>query len=109
MSRNIIPDSLFQRPQQYTADELVADPEKLRQAAYQVKLEARASAMIQANALMTAGWMFELPSLNDSEPWQWYWRSPPKGKRTVGRKYLSTNQAYNALMREPQPESETTP
>jgi hypothetical protein len=59
---------------------------------------ANIDANIQVSALLAAGWRFELPG-DDSEPWQWYWRAPPKRKGSKGRKYLSTNQAHNALLR----------
>jgi hypothetical protein len=70
------------------------------------KLETRREGARQAEILIDAGWKFELseivnypdnPSTIESEPWQWYWRSPPKRKGSKGRKYLSTKQAYNAL------------
>lgn len=64
----------------------------------------------QAEALIDAGWRYELPEIvnrKEGEPahmatetWQWYWRSPPKRKGTKGRRYLSTNQAFNALNRQ---------
>lgn len=48
----------------------------------------------------SAASMPELPDQNDPEPWQWYWRAPKKpGYRKRGRKYLSTNQAFNALQK----------
>jgi len=64
-----------------------------------VKLEARNECMPQVDALMGAGWLFELPAIQDPEPWQWYWRRPSKVKGKKGRLFMSTNQAYNALMR----------
>lgn len=70
--------------------------------------EQRNAYMIQVDALLLAGWSFELPEIVNhnppkqnwshtrSEPWQWYWRRPgPRG----GRRFLSTSQAYNALQR----------
>lgn len=66
----------------------------------ETKLECRRNCMPQVDALLTAGWRFELPKLQDSEPWQWYWRSPPKRKGSKGRFHWSTTQAYNALMKE---------
>lgn len=73
-------------------------------------LEVRRNSLPQVDALLQAGWRYELPevvnrkddkppSKLDSEPWQWYWRSPPKRKGSKGRKYWSTQQAYNALLR----------
>src|SRR5687767_553107 len=61
---------------------------------------SRINANVQVSALLAAGWTFELPGDGDYEPWQWYWRAPPKRKGKPGRKYLSTNQAYRAMMRE---------
>lgn len=54
----------------------------------------------QADALIMAGWKWELPAISDPDIFQWYWRRPPRRKGSKGRKYLSTNQAYSALMRE---------
>lgn len=56
----------------------------------------------QADTLIMAGWRFELPATRNPDIFQWYWRSPPKRKGSKGRKYWSTNQAYNALMRQRQ-------
>lgn len=68
------------------------------------RAEWRKAAQPQVWALINAGWRFELPDSLDPEPWQWYWRRPPRRKGSQGRKYLSTQQAYNALMREAAPE-----
>lgn len=54
----------------------------------------------QADALIMAGWRFELPAIDDPDIFQWYWRRPPRRRGSRGRKYWSTNQAYNALMRQ---------
>jgi len=48
--------------------------------------------------LWGAGWTHEKVT-PDSRPMSWYWRSPPKGKRPLGRRYLSTNQAWMAMRR----------
>lgn len=56
----------------------------------------------EADTLILAGWRFELPAIQDPDIFQWYWRSPPKRKGSRGRKYWSTTQAYNALMRQRQ-------
>lgn len=72
-------------------------------------LQCRRNSLPEVDALLQAGWSFELPEVVNhnppkhdwshtfSEPWQWYWRSPPKRKGKKGRKYLSTTQAFNAL------------
>lgn len=70
----------------------------LKKRAEEVKLELRMNSLPQCDALILAGWKFELPAISDPEPWQWYWRRPPKGKAKKGRLFLSTNQAYQALM-----------
>lgn len=74
-------------------------------------MEMRKHAATQVDALMAAGWKFELPEIvnhnppkhdwshTSTEPWQWYWRSPPKRPNSKGRRYLSTQQAFNALSR----------
>lgn len=56
--------------------------------------------MEQAIVLWMAGWKSETPSKTQVDVMSWYWRRPPIGKRTVGRLFLSTNQAFNALKRE---------
>lgn len=62
-------------------------------------LECRRNCQYQVDALIMADWRFET-NREDSEPWQWYWRRPPRTRHRKGRFYCSTNQAYNALMRE---------
>lgn len=58
--------------------------------------ESRNECHHQVDALLEAGWDWELP-FEDAEPWQWRWRRPgPRG----GRLFLSTNQAFNALQRQ---------
>lgn len=77
-------------------------------------IDAVEESLEQADALLFAGWSFELPEIVNriedrhgsyrpmmgTEVWQWYWRAPPKRQGQKGRRYLSTNQAYRALMRE---------
>ena len=85
----------------------------LAELAEQTKLEIRRDCMPQVDALLLAGWKWELPEIvnrkdgekftrMDTEPWQWYWRAPSKRAGGKGRRYLSTNQAFNALQREAQ-------
>lgn len=85
----------------------------LAELADQTKLEIRRNCMPQVDALLLAGWKWELPEIvnrkdgenftrMDTEPWQWYWRAPSKRAGGKGRRYLSTNQAFNALQREAQ-------
>jgi hypothetical protein len=73
----------------------------------QMKHESRMSTLPQVDALLAAGWKFELPAVHDSEPWQWYWRRPARRKGSKGRLFLSTNQAFNALQRERGSSNET--
>lgn len=78
--------------------------EKFKEAVQETILESRRNCMYQVDALMDAGWKFELPEIvnntpYETEPWQWYWRRPAKGNRKKGRLFRSTNQAYNALKR----------
>lgn len=66
----------------------------------QCKHDGRMDALPQVDALMAAGWKFEIPSPSGTEPWQWYWRRPPRRKGSKGQLFLSTNQAFNAMTRE---------
>jgi hypothetical protein len=52
-------------------------------------------------ALIRAGWTFE-SEMNGHElyPFAWSWRRPPKRAGKPGRRFASTGQAYNAMMRE---------
>lgn len=68
----------------------------LHECAQRNKLAARRRDTESVNELLAAGWTFEPPS-DDCEPMSFYWRAPPKGKRTVGRLYRSTNQALTAM------------
>lgn len=52
----------------------------------------------QATELWLAGWTSEKVTPT-SQVMSWYWRAPAKGKRPLGRRYLSTNQAYRAMCR----------
>jgi len=62
----------------------------------------------QAVPLMMAGWTMEIPDShkhNSNDFWRQgqvmslYWRAPSKRAGKPGRKYLSTNQSFNAMMR----------
>lgn len=55
----------------------------------------------QAIPLWLAGWTSE-PQSKDAQVMSWYWRAPAKGKRPLGRRFLSTNQAFMALQRQTQ-------
>jgi len=64
--------------------------------------EIRMSMLHQVDALMAVGWKFEFAnpgSSTDTEPWQWYWRRPPRRSGSKGMLFLSTQQAYNHLLR----------
>ena len=83
----------------------------LDELAKKTMLQVRRNCLPQVDALLAAGWRYELPeivnrkddeppSTLDSEPWQWYWRRPARRKNSPGMKFWSTQMAYNALMRE---------
>ena len=85
--------------------------EQWREMVQESILESRNAALPQVDALLQAGWRYELPEIvnrkddeppskNFTEPWQWYWRAPSKRKGRPGRRYLSTNQAFSALTRQ---------
>lgn len=77
-----------------------ADPGyNLPQYAHLQTLAARRECMPQVHALLRAGWRFELPE-GDPEPSAWYWRRLPRRKGSKGMFFASTNQAYQAMMRE---------
>lgn len=84
---------------------ITEDP-KFNQLVEETKLRLRRNAVVECDALIAAGWKFELPEIvnnwptHESEPWQWYWRSPPRRRGSKGRKYWSTTQAFNALRRQ---------
>jgi len=62
--------------------------------------QGRMETLPQVDALMAANWKFEVPHENATEPWQLYWRRPPRRKNSKGMFFWSTNQAFNALKRE---------
>ena len=57
--------------------------------------------MEQATVLWLDGWISELPdSRYEYDVMSWFWRRPARRKGKPGRKFLSTQQAYNAYKRE---------
>lgn len=56
--------------------------------------------MEKAIELWLAGWTSEKPAPTTSQVMSWYWRRPPRTKKRPGRRYLSTDQAYNAMKKE---------
>jgi hypothetical protein len=61
----------------------------------------------QVLSLIDAGWTPEPPTTGNqgfTHPWDavmsWSWRRPPKHLGRPGRRFASTRQAYNALMRD---------
>ena len=55
--------------------------------------------MEKALELWLAGWTSETPHVTQIDVMSWYWRAPSKRRGRPGRRYLSTNQAYNAMKR----------
>jgi hypothetical protein len=56
----------------------------------------------KATELWLAGWVSETPYPSQRHAvMSWYWRRPPRTKNRPGRRYLSTNQAYNAMKKQP--------
>jgi hypothetical protein len=93
-------DEHFQRPLvNYTFEDCL-DPDKMALIIKQSIKASAEAAMPQVEALMAAGWTFEIVSTSATEPWQWAWRRPPRRKNSPGMRFASTNQAFNALMRE---------
>jgi hypothetical protein len=57
--------------------------------------------MGKATELWLAGWTSETPHSSQKHMvMSWYWRRPPRTKNLPGRRYLSTDQAYNAMKKE---------
>jgi hypothetical protein len=52
----------------------------------------------QAIELWMEGWTSE-PQRPDADVMSWYWRRPSRRPGRPGRRYLSTNQAYNAMQK----------
>jgi hypothetical protein len=92
-------DEHFQAPLKTWTFEDCLDPEKMRRIAIQQRKEWNKQCQPQVEALMAAGWVFEMV-YEDSDPWQWAWRRPPRRKNSNGMRFASTQQAFNALMRE---------
>ena len=59
-------------------------PEKITELAENYREEARLKVMQQSDALIDAGWKWELPRLDQTEVWSWYWRRPPRRKGSKG-------------------------
>jgi len=53
----------------------------------------------QAIPLWLAGWTSESDGKRQEEVMSWYWRAPSKRLGKPGRKYLSTSQAFNAMVK----------
>jgi hypothetical protein len=66
--------------------------QEMRESSHRETLEG------QCYELWMNGWTVE-PNGRD-ESWAWYWRRPARRAGQKGRKFLSTNQAFNALKRE---------
>ena len=91
----IEPPSKSWLPEEFTDEEWAELVEESRH-------ESNMNCMPQVDALLKADWkiaIFDMPE-TCTELWQWQWRRPPRRKGSKGRLFLSTNQAYNALMRE---------
>ncbi len=80
------------------------DREMLEIAARCGHKESNAADMEKALELSAAGWSPEIEKQHTPHPFtgsvdvmSWYWRSPPKRQGWKGRRYLSTNQAWDAL------------
>lgn len=106
-----LPDWLFVSPnKKYSPeeiDEIIRDPYRFAGLIEQQRKRSADEAMPQVRALLKAGWQFEIVHENAAEPWQWAFRSPSKRKGKPGRRYASTQQAYNALLKTQELRKET--
>lgn len=100
MNREAISLSAFIRIDKPCVDDIY-DPVRFAALVRQTREDANKRAMVQVRELLAAGWKYEVPGEGhyDYDPWQWYWRAPPKRTNSRGQKFLSTNQAWNALQR----------
>ena len=96
---DVIPDRLFKRAPDNPTIEDFRDPETRRLIIERERRNCNENAMPQVEALLKVGWTIEF-SERDLEPWQWSWRAPPKRKNSLGRLYHSTNQAFNAMVKQ---------
>ncbi len=65
------------------------------------ELETDRENMRQCDALIDAGWRFEIPA-SYLETWQWAWRRPARRSGGKGMRFASTQQAYNHLTKDPE-------
>ena len=89
------------------AEDGTIDREMLDIAAREGHKQRNDADMEKALELSAAGWTPELEPQHTPHPFtgcvdvmSWYWRRPPRRKGSKGRRYLSTNQAWNALKKE---------
>ena len=82
------------------------DRDKLNIGARALHKEINDREMEKALELSDAGWTPEIEEQHTPHPFtgnvdvaSWYWRRPARRKGQKGRRYLSTNQAWNALKR----------
>lgn len=61
--------------------------------------ESNETEMEKAIELWIAGWTSETPHSTQEDVMSWYWRRPTRRPGKPGRRYLSTQQAYNAMKR----------
>jgi hypothetical protein len=94
----IIGDEWFQRPPANPTVEDIMDPEKWPLIYAEQRRQMNNECRPQVDALMRAGWMFEVVNADD-DPWQWAWRRPPRRAGSQGMRFASTQQAYNSLIR----------
>lgn len=74
-------------------------PSLLDLAAKACRARGEENSLSEAYELWMAGWTSH-PVTPDSQVMSWYWRRPPRRKGKLGRQFLSTSQAFNALHRE---------
>ncbi len=93
-------------PSLYNADGS-PDHEMLDLLARAGHIESAKRDMEMALTLTAAGWSAELTSAHLPHPFtgnvpvmSWFWRRPPRRPGKPGRRYLSTQQAFNAYSKE---------
>lgn len=93
----------------YGEDGKSFDSEMLDIAARKCFAESESRQMEKALELTAAGWTAETPNhtphpfTGSVQVMSWYWRRPSRRPGKPGRRYLSTDQAWNAYQKELKP------
>lgn len=99
VSEEILDGEVSRNPETFILETQHGKPSLLELGAKALREEMNEKDMDQAIALWLAGWTSEQPNARQTDVMSWYWRAPAKRKNSKGRRYYSTNQAFNAMNR----------